>query len=113
MAGLARSLSLDLAGPSEGASGGGLTEPALSDNDPIKLNVGGTVFTTTLKVLRKEPDSIFPAMFSGPHYLLPRSPCSYTDHNAQVVSAPRRMQRMARMRFRATRLTSRYLHGTL
>ncbi len=66
MAGLARSLSLDIA-PSSGSAGSlDMAAPSeLADSHSIKLNVGGTIFTTTLGVLRKDPDSIFPAMFSG------------------------------------------------
>eukprot|EP00029_Vermamoeba_vermiformis_P007201 TRINITY_DN3044_c0_g1_i1.p1 TRINITY_DN3044_c0_g1~~TRINITY_DN3044_c0_g1_i1.p1 ORF type:complete len:103 (-),score=12.65 TRINITY_DN3044_c0_g1_i1:654-962(-) len=36
--------------------------------DPIKLNVGGTIFTTSKATLTKE-DSMLKAMFSGRHQL--------------------------------------------
>ncbi len=36
-------------------------------NDVVRLNVGGTPFTTTLTTLTSEPDSMLGAMFSGRH----------------------------------------------
>ena len=37
----------------------------------IKLNVGGKIYKTTLDTLRKDPDSMLSAMFSGRHELKP------------------------------------------
>ena len=37
----------------------------------VKLNVGGKVYKTTLDTLRKDPDSMLCAMFSGRHELKP------------------------------------------
>ena len=39
----------------------------VAGNGVVKLNVGGTPFTTTLTVLTSEPDSMLGAMFSGRH----------------------------------------------
>ena len=39
----------------------------VAGNGVVKLNVGGTSFTTTLTVLTSEPDSMLGAMFSGRH----------------------------------------------
>ena len=39
----------------------------------VKLNVGGKVYKTTLDTLRKDPDSMLCAMFSGRHELKPDS----------------------------------------
>ena len=35
----------------------------------VKLNVGGKIYKTTLDTLRKDPDSMLCAMFSGRHEL--------------------------------------------
>ena len=35
----------------------------------VKLNVGGKIYKTTLDTLRKDPDSMLSAMFSGRHEL--------------------------------------------
>ena len=40
----------------------------MSFNDPITLNVGGQIFTTSLTTLTRE-DSMLKAMFSGRHSL--------------------------------------------
>ena len=37
----------------------------------VKLNVGGKIYNTTLDTLRKDPDSMLCAMFSGRHELKP------------------------------------------
>ena len=37
----------------------------------VKLNVGGKIYKTTLDTLRKDPDSMLCAMFSGRHELKP------------------------------------------
>ena len=37
----------------------------------VKLNVGGKIYKTTLETLRKDPDSMLCAMFSGRHELKP------------------------------------------
>jgi len=37
----------------------------------IKLNVGGKIYETTLDTLRKDPDSMLSAIFSGRHELKP------------------------------------------
>ena len=37
----------------------------------VKLNVGGKIYSTTLSTLRKDPDSMLCAMFSGRHELKP------------------------------------------
>ncbi|XP_068727105.1 uncharacterized protein [Montipora capricornis] len=37
----------------------------------VKLNVGGKIYSTTLDTLRKDPDSMLCAMFSGRHELKP------------------------------------------
>jgi len=37
----------------------------------VKLNVGGKIYKTTLDTLRKDPDSMLSAMFSGRHELKP------------------------------------------
>ena len=37
----------------------------------VKLNVGGKIYKTTLDTLRKDPDSMLNAMFSGRHELKP------------------------------------------
>ena len=34
---------------------------------PVKLNVGGKIYKTTLDTLRKDPNSMLCAMFSGRH----------------------------------------------
>ena len=39
--------------------------------DTIKLNIGGKIYKTTLDTLRKDPDSMLSAMFSGRHELKP------------------------------------------
>ncbi len=49
-------------GPSNAASGSGSGSSGV-----VKLNVGGTPFTTTLSTLTSEPDSMLGAMFSGRH----------------------------------------------
>ena len=38
-------------------------------NSTVKLNVGGKIYKTTLDTLRKDPDSMLCAMFSGRHEL--------------------------------------------
>ena len=37
----------------------------------VKLNVGGKIYKTTLDTLRKDPDSMLCAMFSGRHEFKP------------------------------------------
>lgn len=43
----------------------------------IKLDIGGTQFTTSLMTLQKDPDSMLAAMFSGRHKLKTESDGSY------------------------------------
>ena len=43
----------------------------------IKLDVGGSTFTTSLHTLKRDPDSMLAAMFSGRHELQKESDGSY------------------------------------
>jgi len=51
----------------------------------VKLNVGGKIYKTTLNTLRKDPDSMLCAMFSGRYELKPDEDGSFfIDHDAEL-----------------------------
>ena len=51
----------------------------------VKLNVGGKIYKTTLNTLRKDPDSMLCAMFSGRYELKPDEDGSFfIDHDAKL-----------------------------
>ena len=43
----------------------------------VKLDVGGTIFTTSIQTLQRDPNSFLAAMFSGRHELEPEPDGSY------------------------------------
>ena len=52
----------------------------------VKLNVGGKIFKTTLNTLRKDPDSMLSAMFSGRYELKPdeEDGAYFIDRNGEL-----------------------------